>query len=81
MNTEQARQHVVDILGRVAPEADLAEVPGDVDLREELDLDSMDFLSLVEGLAEHAGVDVAEEDYGKVETLDDLLAYLVAHSG
>lgn len=76
MNTEQARTHVIAVLRRIAPEADLDEVPPDVDLRDELDLDSMDFLSLVEGLAEATGVDVPEGDYDKVVTLDGLLGYL-----
>ena len=76
MNTDQARAHVAAVLGRIAPEAELEEVPGDVDLRDELDLDSMDFLSLIEGLKEATGVDVPEGDYDKIETLDGLLGYL-----
>jgi acyl carrier protein len=76
VNTDQARAHVQAVLGRIAPEAELDEVPGDVDFREELDLDSMDFLSLVEGLKEVTGVDVPESDYDKIETLDGLLGYL-----
>ena len=78
MNTDQARAHVEAVLGRIAPEAELDEVPGDVDFREELDLDSMDFLSLIEGLKEATGVDVPESDYDQVETLDGLLGYLTA---
>ena len=70
MNTEQARAHVEAVLGRIAPEVELTDVPGDVDFREEADLDSMDFLSLVEGLN--------EDDYEKIETLDGLLGYLAA---
>lgn len=76
MNTQQARAHVEAVLARIAPEAELDDVPGDVGFREELDLDSMDFLSLVEGLKEATGVDVPESDYDKVETLDGLLGYL-----
>jgi acyl carrier protein len=78
VNTDQARAHVEAVLGRIAPEAELDEVPGDVDFREELDLDSMDFLSLIEGLKEATGVDVPESDYDQVETLDGLLGYLTA---
>jgi acyl carrier protein len=80
MNTEQARTAVVEVLGRIAPEVDLSDLPGDADFRDELDLDSMDFLSLVEGLKDSTGVDVPEADYGKVQTLDGLLAYLSAHA-
>lgn len=78
MNTDVARSHVQAVLGRIAPEVDLADVPGDVDFREEVDLDSMDFLSLVEGLKEVTGVDVPEDDYASIETLDGLVAYLAA---
>jgi acyl carrier protein len=78
VNTEAARAHVQAVLGRIAPEVDLADVPGDVDFREEIDLDSMDFLSLVEGLKDATGVDVPEEDYDSIETLDGLVAYLAA---
>ena len=78
MNTDQARAHVEAVLGRIAPEAELDEVPGDVDFRDELDLDSMDFLSLIEGLKEATGVDVPEGDYEQIETLDGLLGYLTA---
>jgi acyl carrier protein len=80
MNTDQARTAVVEVLGRIAPEADLSEVPGDADYRDELDLDSMDFLSLVEGLKDATGVDVPESDYEQVQTLDGLLAYLAARA-
>ena len=76
MNAEQARGHLEAVLARIAPEADLADVPGDVDFREELDLDSMDFLSLVEGVQEATGVDIPESDYDKVETVDGFVAYL-----
>ena len=78
MNTEQARAHVEAVLGRIAPEVELTDVPGDVDFREEAVLDSRDFLSLVEGLKEATGVDVPEDDYEKIETLDGLLGYLAA---
>jgi acyl carrier protein len=80
MNLDQARTHVAAVLGRIAPEVDLDEVPGDVDFREEVDLDSMDFLSLVEGLKESTGVDIPEEDYEKVQTIDGLTGYLAAHA-
>jgi acyl carrier protein len=80
MNTEQARAALVEVLGRIAPEVDLADVAGDADYRDELDLDSMDFLGIVEGLKETTGVDVPESDYEQVQTLDGLLGYLVAHT-
>jgi len=77
MNTEEARAAVVAALDRIAPEADLDEVDPGGDLRSEIDLDSMDFLGLVEALAESTGVDIPEDDYREVRSLDGLIAYLV----
>jgi acyl carrier protein len=77
MNTEQATAAVAGALARIAPEADLDEVDPAEDLRGELDLDSMDFLGLVEALAESTGVDIPEDDYREVRSLDGLVAYLV----
>jgi acyl carrier protein len=74
-----ARAVVADVLAEIAPEVDLAEVPPDADLREEADLDSMDFLSLVAGVHERTGIDVPEADYAAVRSLDGFVGYLVAH--
>ena len=80
MDVTTARDTVVGLIGEIAPEADLASVPGDADLRDAVDLDSLDFLTLVERLHETTGVDVPEMDYDQVRTLDGLVGYLVRHS-
>ena len=72
---------VTDVLGRIAPEADLDDVDPAEDLRDEIDLDSLDFLSLVEGIKERTGVDVPEADYPQVRSLDGVVAYVTAHAG
>lgn len=64
-----------DILGGIAPEADLDVVAGDEDLREALDLDSMDFLNFVVALHERTGADTPEADYPRLRTLDGAVAY------
>jgi len=78
MTRDEARTSVLAILGRIAPEADLEALAGDAVLREELDLDSMDFLSFVTALDEELHVAIPEADYEKVGTLDRCVAYLVA---
>lgn len=78
MNTAAAHDVVVALLAQIAPEVDLALVPEDADLREAVDLDSLDFLTLVERVAERTGVDIPEDDYADVRTLAGLSAY-VAH--
>ena len=67
-----------DVLAGIAPEAADAEIAGDADLRETLDLDSMDFMNFVIGLHERTGVDIPEADYPELFTLDGAMAYLAA---
>lgn len=76
MTTDGVRATVLSVLGEIAPEADLEGVRGDVPLREQLDLDSMDVLNFVVGLHAALGVDIPEADYGKLATLDACVAYL-----
>ena len=80
MNTTQAFEAVRAALAAVAPEVDIDEVPTSGRLRSAADLDSLDFLSLVERLHSLTGVDIPEADYPAVETVDGLTAYLTAHA-
>ena len=76
MNESQLRQLIADVLAGIAPEADLSSVGDGEDLREALDLDSMDFLNFVIGLAQKTGRKIPEADTPKLYTLRGLLAYL-----
>ena len=76
MTKTEARAAIYDILGAIAPEADPATVADDADLREALDLDSMDFMNFVVALHERTGIDIPEADYPKLRTLDGAIAYL-----
>ncbi len=76
MNETQIRSLVADVLAAIAPEADLATVGDSEDLREALDLDSMDFLNFVIGLSERAGHRIPEADSPKLTTMKGLIAYL-----
>lgn len=75
MTPTPMRAHVAAVLATIAPEADLATVDAQALLREQLDLDSMDFQRLLGGMAERLGVDVPEADYPKCLTLDGLERY------
>jgi len=75
----EIRQAALEILSGIAPEADLASIGDEDDLREMLDLDSMDFLNFITGLNERTGVDVPEADYRQLSTLGGAVAYLQAH--
>jgi acyl carrier protein len=80
VNADLARDTVAAILGQIAPEAELDDVDPGEDLRTELDLDSLDFLGLIEGLKERTGVDVPEGDYPQVRSLAGLITYLTSHT-
>ena len=69
MTTEQARQMIKDILREVAPDCDPDQLPDDADLRDSLELDSLDFLNFVEELAQRSGRRIDEDDYPQLATL------------
>jgi acyl carrier protein len=75
---EEIRSLVLEALAAVAPEADLAHLDPREDLREQLEIDSMDLLNLVIGVHERTGVEIPEADYPKLATLDSAVAYLAA---
>ncbi len=75
-NDPDVRAAVVHALHRVAPEADLRSVPDDANLREAIDLDSMDVLNFFIALHDLLAVDIAESDYGRLTTIDNCVAYL-----
>ena len=76
MNETEIRALAADVLAGIAPEADLATVGDDEDLRAALDLDSMDFMNFVIGLHQRTGVEIPEADVPKLFTLRGLTGYL-----
>jgi len=78
MDDARLRQAVLDALRRIAPEVEPDEIDPRQPLRDQVDLDSMDWLNFLLGLHAALGVDIPETDYAKLVTLDDLLAYVRA---
>lgn len=76
MNPTDIRNVVFRTLHGIAPEVDPAQLIADQPLREQVDLDSMDWLNFLVGLHEALKVDIPEADYRKLYTLNDLLGYL-----
>jgi acyl carrier protein len=68
-------------LENIAPEMDLQTLDPSADLREALDIDSMDFLNFVIAVHARLGVDIPELDYPKLVTLDGAVGYLAAKLG
>jgi acyl carrier protein len=81
MTRAELREAVLKALVSVVPEANPAEIRATAPLREELDIDSMDFINFVISLHEAVGVDVPEADYGQLSTLDACLSYLARRLG
>jgi acyl carrier protein len=76
VNTDELRDLIFEVLGGIAPEADPTTADPSADLRDELDLDSMDELNLITRVSERLGIDVPERDYPQMRSLDGALAYL-----
>jgi acyl carrier protein len=72
----ELRTLLLDTLGTIAPETRGHPPDGSVDLREDLELDSMDFLNFLVAVAKKTGVDVPEKDYPQLFTLDGAVTYL-----
>ena len=70
------RQIVIDIISDIAPDEDVTSLDDSKSLREQLDLDSMDFLDIVMELRKRHKVEVPQEDYPKLATLESCVAYL-----
>jgi acyl carrier protein len=81
MNENDIRAIIREELGNIAPEADPTALDPSADLREALDIDSMDFLNFVTALHHRLGIDIPERDYPKLTTLDGATAYLKAALG
>ena len=78
MNEQQLRDVMISALVEVAPEIDPSTIDPAVSLIEQLDIDSMDFLNVVVAVHEKTAIAIPERDYGKLSTLDDAVAYLLA---
>ena len=76
MDDAQLRQQVFAALQGIAPEVEPATLRGDRPLRDEVDLDSMDWLRFLAALHQRLGVNIPEADYQQLTTLDVLLVYL-----
>lgn len=76
MIKEDVHQAVVDIIQEILPDEDLGEIDPDKPLRDQLDLDSMDFLDIVMELRKQYSVEVPEADYMELNTLGSAVRYL-----
>ena len=76
MTKDQIAQAIIDIITDIVPDEDCSSIDPAVALRDQLDLDSMDFLDIVMELRKLYNVEVPEADYGELATLDSCVNYL-----
>ncbi len=81
MTPDDIKRVIIDALTRIAPEIDPASIEPGASFRDQLDLDSMDFLNFVLALHDRLGVDIPEVDYPRLYALDGAVAYLASKTG
>ena len=77
MTKDDVKQIVKDIIDEIAPDEDLGSIKDEVRLRDQLDLDSMDFLDIVMELRKQHGIEVPEADYPELASLQSCADYLL----
>ena len=75
MTEDEIRKVLQEELGNIAPEMDIEKLDATADLREALDIDSIDFLNFVTALHKRLGIGVPELDYPKLFTLNGAVSY------
>jgi acyl carrier protein len=80
-NISQTKDAICGLISDIAPEVDTNQLDPNEDMRDELDLDSMDFIRLLEGVEKECGVNIPESDYAKINTLQSMAEYIDARHG
>ena len=76
MTLQDIRQVIIDILERIAPDEDLSSIDDTVPFREQIELDSMDFLDIVMELRKMYRIQIPEEDYENLSSMHSTVNYL-----
>jgi len=76
MTPAEIREEILEILDDIAPDEDLSELQDSVPFRDQLELDSMDFLDIVMELRKRHRIQIPEEEYGELASMESTVAYL-----
>ena len=76
MDKNAIRDEILDILGDIAPDEDLSQLDDSVNFREQMELDSMDFLDIVMELRKRHRVQIPEDDYVQLASMNSTVEYL-----
>jgi len=78
MTEEEIKQIIFQQLKKIAPDTEPEKLKPDDDIRHTLEIDSFDALQFVVSLDEHLHIEIPEEDYGKITTLQKLVTYMIS---
>lgn len=76
MTRDEIKLEVLDILSDIAPDEDLSQLKDEVSFREQMELDSMDFLDIVMELRKRHRIQIPEDDYLNLASMDSTVTYL-----
>ncbi len=76
MTPAEIREEIIDILSEIAPDEDLSDLKDEVSFREQLELDSMDFLDIVMELRKRHRVQIPEDEYQQLASMGSTVRYL-----
>lgn len=76
MDPTEIRNEIIDILSEIAPDEDLSDLNDELSFREQIELDSMDFLDIVMELRKRHRIQIPEEDYGQLASMASTVSYL-----
>ncbi|MBE0480122.1 MAG: acyl carrier protein [Dehalococcoidia bacterium] len=76
MTADEVRATILEVIHEIVPDEDVSDIKGDVRIRDQIEMDSMDFLDIIMELRKRYGIIVPEDDYMKLSTLDGSVDYL-----
>ena len=76
MNRDQIRATILEVIANILPNEDLSNLKGDVVIGDQIEMDSIDFLDMIMELRKRYGIEVPEDDYMELSTLDSSVDYL-----
>jgi acyl carrier protein len=76
MKAEEIRSMILEVIHEIVPDEDLSNLKGDVRIRDQIEMDSMDFLDIIMELRKRYSITVPEDDYMKLSSLDSSVTYL-----
>lgn len=76
MTQQEIKQSLFTLLKQIAPETEPTSLKPDENIREKLNIDSFDTLQFIVSVNEKFGIEIPEEDYGKITTIDSLTSYI-----